>query len=94
MWRSIVGRHLPVQHQNSLLIRGFEWCKPHRWLHGFGDRLGDGGVLLALSIRLYEVRRQPTEIMPKRGDSSSPTGNFRVISPKDFRVMTQTDYRL
>jgi hypothetical protein len=36
-----------VQHQNSLLIRRFDWHKPQRWsLHGFGDRFGVGGVVL------------------------------------------------
>ena len=35
----------PVQHQDGLLIRGFDWHEPHRWpLHGFGDRLSVGGV--------------------------------------------------
>ena len=80
-----------MQHQNSLLIRRFDWHKSHRGsLHGFGDRLGVGGVvLLALDIGLYELQRHQADIVPKRGDFSSPiVCRVAGLNPNQRRVQS------
>jgi hypothetical protein len=56
-----------VEHQNSLLLNGFDRNKPHRWpRHGFRDSLRVGCIrFAAFDIRLNIGRRHELHIVTK-----------------------------
>lgn len=65
--------------------RRLDWHKSHRGsLHGFGDCLGVGSVvLLALDIGLYELRRHQTDIVRRAAITSDRLSfRLRTVCPK------------